>query len=338
MKVLSWNGPKQIDVEERPIPECKKDEVLIRVDVVGICGSEIEGFLGHNSLRVPPLIMGHEFSGYIEEIGEEVQNVVIGSKVVVNPLISCGSCPKCRRGLENLCDNRQIIGVHRPGAFAEYVVVPESSVIEVPKSLDSYTASLSEPLACCLRAVRRALAHHPFSNVLIYGAGAIGVLSGFVADILGARKVVIADINNDRLTTLNSVGFNHTLNPNEENFEEKLSEMAGPEGIDVVIDAAGFLPTRTQAASIVNTGGVIMNIGLGIDETPLPVNVFIRSEITVLGSFCYTKQDFHDAVNLLVDSKIDIKGWTQARELKEGQQAFLDLIGNKVENSKIFLS
>ncbi|RKL65053.1 galactitol-1-phosphate 5-dehydrogenase [Salipaludibacillus neizhouensis] len=337
MKVLSWNGPKRIDVEDRPVPEIKRDEVLVKVDVVGICGSEIEGFLGHNSLRIPPLVMGHEFSGYVEKIGEEVTHLSEGTKVVVNPLINCGHCAKCRKGLENLCDERQIIGIHRPGAFAEFVAVPGSAVIEVPSTLDSYTASLAEPLACCLRASRRAVANHSFSNVLIYGAGAIGVLSAFVAKNLGASRVIVADINDDRLKTVREVGIKDTLNPNDENFEQNIKAIAGDKGIDVIIDAVGFLPTRKQAANLINTGGVIMNIGLGIDETPLPINNFIRSEVTVLGSFCYTKQDFYDAVQLLVDSKINIKGWTEVRKLDEGHQSFMDLIENKVEKSKIFL-
>lgn len=113
MRVLSWNGPKQMDIEERPLPEIANNEVLIKVDVAGICGSEIEGFLGHNSLRVPPLVMGHEFSGRVERLGKGTNRVTKGAKVVVNPLISCGECKQCVRGFENLCENRQIIGIHR---------------------------------------------------------------------------------------------------------------------------------------------------------------------------------------------------------------------------------
>ncbi len=337
MKVLSWNGPKQIDVEERPIPEIDKREVLVKVDVVGICGSEIEGFLGHNSLRVPPLIMGHEFSGYVEEVGEDVTSITKGNKVVVNPLISCGHCTKCRKGLENLCENRQILGIHRQGAFAEYIAVPGNAVVEVPNSLDSYTASLAEPLACCYRAVRRAMKDHQLSNVLIYGAGAIGVLSAFVAKILGARHVIVSDINEERLETVREVGIENALNPTSEGYEKDLNEITGDQGIDIILDAAGFIPTRKQAADLINSGGIIMNVGLGVNETDLPINDFIRSEVTVLGSFCYTKQDFHDAVQLLIDSKIDIKGWTEVRTLEEGHHSFMDLIENKVDKSKIFL-
>ncbi|WP_010095362.1 alcohol dehydrogenase catalytic domain-containing protein [Ornithinibacillus scapharcae] len=338
MKVLSWNGPKQMDIEERPVPILERDEVLIKVDVVGICGSEIEGFLGHNSLRIPPLVMGHEFSGHVAEVGEAVTGVTIGSKVVVNPLLTCGNCKQCVRGNETQCENRQIIGVHRSGAFAEYVAVPASSIVEVPENLDSYTAALAEPLACTFRAVKKAMAMHSIPNVLIYGAGAIGLLSAFVAKEFGANKIIMADINDERLQTVREVGIEYTLNNGIEKFEAKLEEIVGYKGIDVVIDAVGFQPTRTQSAKVVNPGGVIMNVGLGIDDTVVPINHYIRSEITVMGSFCYSRQDFQDAVQLLIEGKISPGGWTEVKTLDKGEQSFMELIEGKVKKSKIFLA
>ncbi|GLO67565.1 zinc-dependent alcohol dehydrogenase [Oceanobacillus kimchii] len=337
MKVLSWNGPKEMDIEERPIPEVKQDEVLVKVDVVGLCGSEIEGFLGHNSLRIPPLVMGHEFSGRVADIGESVTGIVKGTKVVVNPLLTCGTCKQCIRGNETQCEHREIIGIHRSGAFAEYVAVPGSSIVEIPEELDSFAASLAEPLACTFRAIRRAISMHTVPNILVYGAGAIGLLSAFVAKELGANKVIVADINEDRLQTLTKVGIEDTLNNSKDDFEDKLNEITGYKGIDVVIDAVGFQPTRTQSANVVNPGGVIMNVGLGIDETIVPINHYIRSEITVLGSFCYSRQDFLDAVRLLIEEKITPKGWTEVRSLEDGQQSFMDLVEGKVKSSKIFL-
>lgn len=337
MKTLVWTGPNEMKLKTASYPVPKEDEVLIKVDVVGICGSEIEGFLGHNSLRVPPLVMGHEFCGYIEQLGSNVTNFKVGQKAIINPLISCGICDRCRKGTENLCDNREILGIHRPGSFSQYVVVPKESVYIVEETLNSYSASLAEPLACCVRAVRRALAHHPFSNVLIYGAGAIGLLSGYVAQILGANKVIIADINKERLQTIEQAGIEYVIHSTTENVEEKLATITGEKGVDVIIDAAGFLPTRKEAMHIINAGGVIMNIGLGINETPLPLNDQIRSEITILGSFSYTKQDFDDAIQLLVEGKVTHEGWSEVRPLEEGQQAFTDLVNGKVSNSKIFL-
>src|SRR4030095_15994107 len=119
MKAVVWMGPRRMELQNAPVPTPQAGEVVLRVDAVGICGSELSGYLGHNSLRVPPLVMGHEFAGTITAVSDTVTNLHVGDQVIVHPLIACGACPLCQLGLENLCLKRQIIGIHRPGAFAE---------------------------------------------------------------------------------------------------------------------------------------------------------------------------------------------------------------------------
>ncbi len=138
MKVLVWHGPRSMMVEQREVPKPGPGEALVQVKAVGICGSEVEGYLGQNSLRLPPLIMGHEFSGEIVESGSmigESPTPGIGQRVTVNPLVSCGECMYCKADLTHVCPNRKLIGAHRPGAFADYVVVPQRSVIPLPDTL-----------------------------------------------------------------------------------------------------------------------------------------------------------------------------------------------------------
>jgi threonine dehydrogenase-like Zn-dependent dehydrogenase len=337
MKSLVWTKPEWLEIQERAEPEITEDEVLLKVDTVGICGSELEGYLGHNSLRVPPLVMGHEFSGSIESLGSKVKGLQKGQKVVVNPLSSCGSCNFCRKGLVQLCRERSIIGIHTPGAFADYVNVPAASIHVIPETLSPLRASLTEPLACSLRAVRRAMASHPFANVVVFGAGTIGLLSFLVARILGASKVVVVDTNETRLRTPERLGAYGTISPAEQGYIQKIKDSMGPSGIDVVVDAVGYQPTREAAVELINPGGTIMNIGLGVDSTQLPINVCIRKEINLLHSFCYHPQDFYDALQLLINGNIDETGWSEIRSLRDGNHAFLDLLKGKVENAKIFL-
>ncbi|MCD9022462.1 zinc-dependent alcohol dehydrogenase [Cohnella silvisoli] len=337
MKALVWSAAERMDWEDRERPVPGDNEVLVRIEAVGICGSEIEGYLGHNSLRKPPLIMGHEFCGVVEQVGNPENKALIGRKIVVNPLLYCGKCDRCRKGLTQLCESRKIIGIHQPGAFAEWAIVPASAAIEVPESMSSFRAALAEPLACSLRATRRAMERHPFVNVVVFGAGGIGLLCAMTAALLGASKVMIADTNQDRLAMSGSIGINETANVREDNLEERAKQVFGPKGIDVVIDAAGFQPTREAAIKLLNPGGTLMNIGLGIDETVLPINHTIRSEIEILGSFCYSRQDFQDAVDLLIAGKITEQGWTEIRPLSEGFQAFAQLVAGKVTNGKILL-
>ncbi|GAA3409507.1 galactitol-1-phosphate 5-dehydrogenase [Paenibacillus hodogayensis] len=339
MKALVWTGVETMELREMAQPACKPDEAVIRVEAVGICGSEIEGYLGHNSLRVPPLVMGHEFCGTIEELGEAGggSTLRVGQKVVVNPLTACGDCALCRRDLPQLCARRSLVGVHRPGAFGERVAVPRSAVVPVPDGISPLRAALAEPLACSLRATRRALERHPFASVLVFGAGGIGLLCAMTAKLLGASRVLIADTNDKRLELVAALGIGETANPRGQQLGERVRDVFGEAGVDVVIDAAGYQPTREAAMRLVRPGGTIMNIGLGIDETQLPINHLIRSEIEVLGSFCYSRQDFHDAVRLLAEGRIVETGWTEVRPLEAGGEAFADLVAGRVHVGKIFL-
>lgn len=338
MRALVWNAVERMDIEETAVPAPESGEVLIRVLAVGICGSEIEGYLGHNSLRVPPLVMGHEFCGIVEDASRTGGRLQAGQKVVVNPLLYCGTCPRCVRGFTQLCDTRRIIGIHRPGAFAERVTVPERAVHVVPDSLSPYRACLAEPLACSLRATRRALARHPLANVLVFGAGGIGLLCASLARLLGAARVIVADTNPARLQIALHAGADGAVNPRDPGWADNVKDACGPQGLDVVLDAAGFQPTREQAVQLVNPGGTVMNIGLGIDGTMLPVNTMIRREIEVLGSFCYSEEDFAQSVRLLSDGRITETGWTQVRPLEEGGAAFAELVAGKVHYGKIILS
>ncbi len=341
MQALVWTAAENMEyTASRDKPVAGEDEVLIRVEAVGICGSEIEGYLGHNSLRVPPLVMGHEFCGRIVELGGRAAGlgIGIGQKAVVNPLRHCGACAACRKGNTQLCAVRRIVGIHSPGAFGEYVAVPAASVVPVPESLDPFRAALAEPLACSLRATRRAMQRHSFANVVVFGAGGIGILCAKTAKLLGAERVIMLDTQDERLSMAARVAADATINPRSADIKEEIGRIAGEKGVDVVIDAAGFQPTRSAAMSIVNAGGTVMNIGLGIDDTVLPINVQIRGEIELLGSFCYNERDFRDAVDLLINGSVTEEGWTEIRPLSAGAGAFRDLVGGRVKSGKIFLA
>jgi 2-desacetyl-2-hydroxyethyl bacteriochlorophyllide A dehydrogenase len=332
MKTLVYEGPRSLSMKEAIVPVPNEDEIVIRVEAVGICGSELEGYLGHSSIRVPPLVMGHEFAGEIVSRGKDASRLSVGSKVVVNPLLSCGQCIRCREGRPNICRNRRIVGIHLPGAFAEYVVVPEASATAMPQEMDMALASLAEPLAVCLHAVKLGLT--PFSDVLIFGAGPIGLLTLQAAKCMGARRVLVVDRQPSRLAYAAQLGAAVST---PEQLDTIFAELFGEAGTDTIIDCVGVRQTREQALLRVNPGGKVILVGLGQDITELPLNHAVRQEISLIGSYTYSDQDFAQAVDLLVSGTITRDGWTELRALEQAPEAFAGLVDGTETAGKIIL-
>jgi L-iditol 2-dehydrogenase len=325
-----------MELQEIPRPVPGPGTVVLQVEAVGICGSELSGYLGQNSLRHPPLVMGHEFAGRVAEVGIGV-HLAEGTRVLVNPLVACGECSMCRRGRENLCLRRQLIGAHRPGAFAEYVAVPAGNCLPLPDGLDPVAGSLAEPLACSLRAVTLA-ALEPMDTVAVMGAGAIGLLALRAAIICGAGLTAVVDTNPHRLALARAWGASRTINPREEDPLAALRDLTGGAGADAVIDAVGLDATRIQAVRAVRPGGRTVMIGLHAAESALPINDMIRSEISLTGTFAYTGRDFARALAML--ARGDVRpdpAWLDERELAAGQASFDELIDTPSPFAKIVL-
>lgn len=331
MRALVYQGPQQITLEVCDLPICTPDEVIIQVEAVGICGSELEGYLGHSSIRKPPLIMGHEFCGIVSSIGEHVLEVAIGDKVVVNPLLTCGRCDRCLMGKGNVCRKRSIVGIHRPGAFAQFVAVPSANVYKVPPEMDSGLASLAEPLAVAIHSIK--LGIKPLDDLLIFGAGPIGLLTLQAARQMGAGKVMIVELQQARLQHVQRLGA-EVASPDE--LEARI-KVVFPQGVNTIIDCVGVQATREQALRLINPGGSIIMVGLGQDKTLLDVNHLVRQEVSFIGSYTYAPLDFQQAIQLLLQGAIDVEGWTESRDLAEGPTAFQQLVEGKTKASKIFL-
>lgn len=338
MRAAVWTGPREMQMLEQPMPELVPGELLLRVKMVGICGSELSGYLGENSLRVPPLIMGHEFGAEVIDVAPDVTDFAQGDRVTANPMVPDRSCVMCRAGYENLCLNRSLVGAHRPGAFAEYVAVPAIACYHLPDSIDDLTASLVEPTACALRAVELA-AVTPGSSVLILGAGPIGLLSLLVAKAAGASDIIISDLSQTRLDLAASWGATATVNPAKDDVAALVKEATGGLGADAVIDAVGLPITRNTGISAVRAGGKVIFIGLHEDATSIPANTIIRSEIEIKGSFCYTANNFAASIRLLGTGFLpDPTSWVDIRPLDQAGPSFDQLIADPSSAIKIVLT
>lgn len=341
MDALVWLGAREMVQRAEPMPQLADGEVLVGVGAVGICGSELSGFLGHNSLRVPPLIMGHECAGRVVEVTTGTfatgQPATIGAHVTFNPLVVCGSCDRCLAGRTNLCRRRQLVGAHRPGAFAQYVAVPARQCYLLPEHLSLVAASLAEPLACSIRAVALA-GVQPRQRLLILGAGPIGLCAVAAARAQGVEQIIISDVVPQRLEIAQRWGARDVVNAREQDVVAVVQERY-PGGVDCVIDAVGATPVRKQAIQAVVPSGHVVLIGLHDEESVLPANYLIRQEVTISGSFAYTADEFAGAVELLARGVVQPSAdWLQERPLSEGPAAFAELVDGTAWTAKIVLT
>ena len=297
-------------MEERPRPAVLPGEEEISIQVAGVCGSDISGFLGHSALRRPPLVLGHELVGRRQD----------GRLVVANPLVSCGHCDACISGAQNLCETWKLLGLGTtPGTFAEYVAVPSAQIYDVPDSLSVEQAILAEPLANIVH-MFRIVSPRPFFRFAIVGAGTMGALALLAAVRIGAREILAVDVNEQRLATMKSLGATAVVNMAGPEAIAEAQSVAG-RGFDVVLDASGSAPARQTAFDLCRPGGQVVLLGMGAQRSEVNFVASIRKEHRVVMSFAYTPVDFRRSLDLLIAGEINLTPWTVRMPLERGQEA-----------------
>ncbi len=313
MQALVYTEPLTVAVLEVPEPVPGPGEVVVEVRAAGICGSELEGFANQSPFRVPPLIMGHEFAGVRHDTGEHV---------VVNPLVSCLECDLCRRSLVNVCRKRQIIGIHRPGGFADRVAVPSSNCVSVDPSVPFTSLALAEPLANAVHALRLAQRHDAWpQRVGVIGCGMLGMAVGLVAARRGIPDVAICDLSPARLAGAARSGL----------------VAAGPQlsgEYDLIIDTVGSPETRGSSVALIRPGGTAVWLGLHGEDSEVDELAMIRNEKQIVTSFCYDRNDFEIAVRLASELKPD---WIDTRTLPGGAEIFTAMSQRTVDAIKVLL-
>jgi threonine dehydrogenase-like Zn-dependent dehydrogenase len=340
MKSLVWEAPRSMVLREQPEPQAAADEVVIKVAFAGICGSELSGYLGHNALRVPPLVMGHEFSGEIVEMGAAATaaNPTLhqGQPVTVNPLYCTGESELQRRGLAQLCPTRRLVGAHRPGAFAEYVSVPAKAVLPLPEGVSLRTGALTEPVGCAVR-IGELAGDVQGKSCLIIGAGPIGLLALQALKLNGAGEIFIADLDLERLAMGGVLGGT-IINPRAEDVVKRVQAATGGLGASLSIDAVGAAVTRKQCISATEPTGTVILSGLHEEVSEMPAADIIRREIVVRGCFSYSPANFAAAANLLAEGKFRLDPWIVEAPLAEGGHWFDRLIDAPGNVSKVLLT
>ncbi len=309
-----------ISLEDVPRPEFSPWEVLLKVKAVGICGSDLRMYNYADPNRKGNYILGHELSGEIVGMGEKVHGFKAGDRVATEICIGCAICRYCRKGLVNLCQNLNEIGVTMNGGMAEFVAVPARNVHRIPDNLSFEEATFADPLACSIRGLELARIE-PGSWVAILGPGTIGLLATKVAKEICRAHVIVTGTNEDRLDLAKQLGAEHTFNIRKSDPVEEILEISNG-GVDYTFEAAGAPSALQQAVYITRKNGsiVIMTVH---KEIQIDIEPVIRNELTLIGSICYNYKEFDQAVDLLARKKLDVKPLIgHTFPLNEAQKAF----------------
>ncbi|MEQ5856452.1 alcohol dehydrogenase catalytic domain-containing protein [Halomonas sp. EF61] len=326
MQALFYVGREQMEMRGTEPEPLKPGESRVQVEATGICGSDLHAYHGHDPRRVPPMILGHEAAGLV------VEGAWKGKRVTMNPLIVCGHCEYCQAGRQNLCENRSMIGMNRPGSFAETVNIADHSLIELPQTLSAEVAAMTEPVATAVHGIHRLerVLDRPLaeSRVLVIGAGAIGLMTALILRQRGVRSLRIADLNPLRREAAFRVGL-EAFDPRE----------APPraDSVEAVFDCVGAGPTRKMAVASARPGGAIMHLGLQDNDGVTDTRAITLKELSFLGAYTYSFGDLRAAVALLDAGALGELSWVEKRPLAEGPAAFEELASGRSAAAKVIL-
>ncbi|MFD1415740.1 zinc-dependent alcohol dehydrogenase [Oceanobacillus jeddahense] len=301
MKAGQYLGKEKIGLTKIPKPSIFENEARIRVEYAGICGTDMMIYKGKHPRATAPTILGHEFSGTIDEIKSD-SSYKVGDKVVVEPTISCGVCPPCQQGQTHICQNLKLIGIDMDGGFAEYVRVPIRNLHRVPKDFPSSLASMAEPLAVAIHTVRRSTLKVG-ENVSILGAGPIGILIGMVAKMNGAKNVFISDISSYRLEKARQLGL-QAINASNKNVVDEVFKRTNNELIDVVFEVAGTQTTMDQMVELIKSQGQIVVVSVFKNNPNINLAAMHFNEISLTTTRCYSRSDFLTALDMMISKEM----------------------------------
>jgi L-iditol 2-dehydrogenase len=330
MKALLLSAPGQLGYTDVDTPSPGPGEVLVRVAACGICGSDVHGYTGATGRRIPPLVMGHEAAGTVDRVGPGVGDIAVGTRVALDSTVFCGTCSHCRAGAENLCTDRQVLGVscgpyRRHGCFAEFVVVPRRVVYSLPESIDFVAAALLEPLTIALHAVHLAGIGPTTRSAVVVGAGPIGLacVASLRAD--GVPRILAIDLEADRLARARQLGATDTLAAGDGAGAAAARWGAVPpdtDGADVVFEAVGATAPVRTAIEAATRGGTVVLVGNVSPAIEMPLQLVVTRQLRLQGS-CSSAGSYPKAIRLVSEGRVDLSGFvSRVAPLAEGVEWF----------------
>lgn len=310
MKIANWYGGRDFRIENAPRPRMKDDEALVAVKAASICGSEVHAYTGISKRREEihgiPLVMGHEFAGVVEDVGENTTNVAIGDRVAVNPIVTCKKCEQCLTGRGNICRNFELLGLHVDGAFAEYVTIVGENCFKLSNDTSFQEASLCEPCSVAIHAVNIT----PIGlgdDVVVLGAGPIGLLTLQAARLAGAGRIFVTGTHDHTLDMAKKLGADEVINAKEEDVVQIVMKLTKGEGVDAVLEAVGTEKTLQQGLDLIKKGKTVTTMGMREKTMQLRMIDVSVKEARIQGDYGYTIPEFKSAIKLVSSNKLNLK-------------------------------
>lgn len=335
MKAVQITKPGEIKLIDEEMPKAGAGEALLQVLYCGICGADVASYTGNQPFTTYPRIPGHEFSARIVEIPNNDRGLKAGDVVTCNPYFNCGKCYACKRGIVNACHDNQTMGVQRDGSFREYITMPVERIID-GKGLSAKELALIEPFSISCHALSRAEVK-PGDNLLIMGAGPIGLFALMKAKSMGAR-VLIADMLPSRLALAKEYGADRTVNVREEELHAACADFTSGNGFDVCVEACGAPETFLNCIDEAAHGANIILIGNGKRETTFVHSIILKKELNIFGSRNAFTKDFEELIDLVSAGKADVlKMISGIYEKENAAEAFEALAHNDGSLAKLLI-
>lgn len=340
-KLKAYVLRKAYEIIETEIDEpviSKPDDVLIDVKVVGICGSDMLSYQGKHELLTYPRVLGHEFSGIVEAVGNGVDNLSSGDHVVVEPLVTCGKCKPCITGDYNVCEDMKVLGVRVDGACQEKIVISAKRVFKLPQGATLKEGAMVEPLCVGLEASRRGQTSIE-DTVIIFGAGTIGLCALKIAKCYNARKIISVDINEHRLKIAKDMGADYIINSAKENFEQEIMDLTDGKGASLVVEATGVESALKMCFTVTAYRAKV--VILGFYKSPLvyipPIHI-VKKELDVYGSRLYRNR-FPLALDLLAKKKVNVNDLiTHEFKFREVEKAIKTALDPNEKSIKVIVT
>ena len=330
-------GPRKFSVRELQTPSPGPDEILVAVELAGICGSDLHTYHGTNPVIKPPLVMGHECAGTIARAGSAT-GLQPGQKIALEPDVPCGTCVYCRAGQTHLCPDMRFVGaISYDGAFADYVIAPARAAIPLPQDMPAEEGVFVEPVTVAVHALEVAR-NIPHESVLVLGAGPIGNLVAQLARVRGARRVGITDIVDAKLKVAREVGIEHTANPLRQDVTAWAADVFGPAGPDVTYDCVGITETVNQGLALTRRGGLVALVGVSTQDLQIKPMEILLAERSLKGSYQYIKDDWLKAADAVIRGQIKVRPLiSRVFPLDETEQAFAFVDNRANEAMKVLI-